>query len=111
MPAAEGSRGIFRAGQEPDAADAGCIGKSGDAPSAQKPSETDPRCSQTVSEAMRVPGIPTRKLPKNSKKKARSKFDSDLLKAISIQGCQPDSMVAKNFSIASDFSPSIPLII
>jgi hypothetical protein len=42
MPAAEGSRGIFRAGQEPDAADAGCIGKSGDAPSAQKPSETDP---------------------------------------------------------------------
>jgi hypothetical protein len=42
MPAAEGPRGIFRARKAPDAADAGCIGKSGNAPGAEKHRGTDP---------------------------------------------------------------------
>jgi hypothetical protein len=50
MPAAEDSRGIFRAGKAPGAADAGCIGKPGVTPQAclrhdpgaEKPSEADP---------------------------------------------------------------------
>jgi hypothetical protein len=42
MLTAEGSRAIFRSWKAPGAADAGCIGKSGNAPGAEKRRETDP---------------------------------------------------------------------
>jgi hypothetical protein len=42
MPAAEDSQGMFRSWPEPGAADAGCIGKAGDEPGAEKPGEADP---------------------------------------------------------------------
>jgi hypothetical protein len=43
IPAAEGSQGIFRAWKALDAADAGGIGKSGNAPGAEKTREADPQ--------------------------------------------------------------------
>ncbi len=42
MPAAEGPRGIFRPWQEAEAADAGGIGKSGNAAGAEKTRGADP---------------------------------------------------------------------
>jgi hypothetical protein len=42
MPAAEGPQGLFRPGEAPDAADAGCIGKGGNDAGAEKPRGADP---------------------------------------------------------------------
>ncbi len=42
MSAADGRQGIFRACQEANSADAGCIGKSADAAGAEKTRGTDP---------------------------------------------------------------------
>jgi hypothetical protein len=42
MPADEDPQGIFRRGQEADAADAGCIGKFADAAAAEKTRGADP---------------------------------------------------------------------
>jgi hypothetical protein len=42
MPAAEDPQGIFRPGQAPDAADARCIGKSGNDAGAEKTRGADP---------------------------------------------------------------------
>lgn len=59
MPAAENPQEIFRASQEVDAADAGCIGTSADAAGAEKTLGTQPvRRSQRVCQALEPPTDP-----------------------------------------------------